>query len=248
MRQVWKPAAISAAVAACLFVGAGSAGAKDAGRTEVSGRAGIGVGSMKPASGVVGTVVTIKGSGFTGATGVAFNGTAASTFTVDSDKQITATVAAGTTSGPVTVTTPSSTLTSRKDFGVLVKVSLSACSGAGGNRNVPVGTYPVFTAAWLMSSVDFLKSFLKSTKTTLTVDGKVKSAQKYWDKTGVDAGGGNWRTDFTYDSKVLLATGGDTITAEIHQLVKKEFTDGTGTYEPGDDLWSVLTACTVHAV
>ena len=116
--------------------------------TALGGGTGVGVKSMTPASGVVGTVVTIKGSGFMNATAVAFNGTAASTFTVDSDKQITATVAASTTSGPVTVTTPSATLTSRKDFGVLVKVSLVGCSGAGGNRNVPFGTYPVFTAGW----------------------------------------------------------------------------------------------------
>ena len=95
--------------------------------------------SMKPASGVVGTVVTIKGSGFMKATAVAFNGTAASTFTVDSDKQDHGDgrrrhdEAAGHGDDPPT------TLTSRKDFGVLVKVSLAACSGAGGNRNLPAG-------------------------------------------------------------------------------------------------------------
>ena len=99
-----------------------------------------------------------------------------------------------------------------------------------------------------MSSVDFLKPFLKSTKTTLTVDGVVKNAQKYWDKKGFDAGGGSWRTDFTYNSRVLLATGGDTITAEIHQFVKKEFSDGTTTYAAGTDLHAGLTSCTVHAV
>ena len=216
--------------------------------TALGGGAGVGVKSMKPASGVVGTVVTIKGSGFMDATAVAFNGTAASTFTVDSDKQITATVAASTTSGPVTVTIPSTTLTSRKDFGVLVKVSLVGCSGAGGNRNVPAGTYPVFTAGWVMSSVDFLKPFLKSTKTTVTVDGVAKNAQKSWDKHGVDAGVGSWRTDFTYNPRVLLATGGDTISAVIHQFVKKPFSDGTVIYAPGTDLWAGLTSCTVHAV
>jgi hypothetical protein len=248
MRQVLTYAVVSAALAAMLFVGAGPAAAGQAARSGVAARAGAGVGNMKPASGVVGTVVTIKGSGFTGATGVAFNGTDASTFTVDSDKQITATVAANTTTGPVTVTTPTTTLTSRKSFGVLVNVSLTACTSSGGNRNVPAGTYPVFTVGWLMSSVDFLKPFLSSTKTALTIDGKTKNAQKYWDKTGVDAGGGSWRTNFSYDTRVLLANGGDTITGEIHQFVKKEFSDGTTTYEPGDDLWSGLTSCTVHAV
>ena len=70
-----------------------------------------------------------------------------------------------------------------------------------------------------------------------------------WDKKGIDAGSGSWRTDFTYNPRVLLATGGDTITAVIHQFVKKEFSDGAGgTYAPGTDLWAGLISCTVHAV
>jgi hypothetical protein len=44
-----------------------------------------------PAAGAVGASVTISGSGFTGATDVYFDGTAAA-FSVDSDAQITATV------------------------------------------------------------------------------------------------------------------------------------------------------------
>jgi len=61
-----------------------------------------------PAAG--GTNVTITGAGFTGAIGVSFGSNAASSFTVDSDTQITAISPAG-NSGPVdvTVTTPTGT-------------------------------------------------------------------------------------------------------------------------------------------
>ncbi len=52
-----------------------------------------------------GVSVTINGSGFLGATGVSFNGTAATSFTVVSDVQITATVPAGATTGLIRVTT-----------------------------------------------------------------------------------------------------------------------------------------------
>jgi uncharacterized repeat protein (TIGR03803 family) len=59
----------------------------------------------------------ILGQGFTGTTGVFFNGTAA-TFTIVSDTYIRATVPADATTGFVTVNTPSGTLTSNVQFHV----------------------------------------------------------------------------------------------------------------------------------
>jgi len=65
----------------------------------------------------IGKTVEILGQGFTGTTAVSFNGTPA-TFTVKSDTYLTATVPAGATTGFVTVTTPTGTLTSNKEFRV----------------------------------------------------------------------------------------------------------------------------------
>ena len=73
--------------------------------------------SLVSTSGKVGQTVEILGQGFTGTTAVAFNGTAA-TFTVVSDTYLTATVPTGATTGFVTVTTPSGTLTSNTQFRV----------------------------------------------------------------------------------------------------------------------------------
>jgi len=65
--------------------------------------------------GKVGKRIEILGQGFTGTTAVSFNGTPA-TYTIASDTLLGATVPAGATTGFVTVTTPSGTLTSNQQF------------------------------------------------------------------------------------------------------------------------------------
>jgi hypothetical protein len=65
------------------------------------------VSSFSPNRGPVGTTVTVTGVGFTNASGVLFGSTAATTFTVDSDTQITTTVPAGAVTGLIKVTVPS---------------------------------------------------------------------------------------------------------------------------------------------
>jgi len=71
-----------------------------------------------PRFGAVGATVEILGTALTGATSVAFNGTAA-VFQVISSSEIRATVPAGASSGKVQVVTPSGTLSSNVSFRVL---------------------------------------------------------------------------------------------------------------------------------
>jgi len=71
--------------------------------------------SFSPAQGPPGAKVTINGSNFTGATGVDFNGTAA-TFKVVSDGRIDTTVPSGASTGKISVTTPAGTASSSADF------------------------------------------------------------------------------------------------------------------------------------
>ncbi|NUQ63491.1 MAG: IPT/TIG domain-containing protein [Pirellulales bacterium] len=94
------------------------------------------VSGFAPTSGPAGTVVTITGSGFAGTTGVFFNGTAASSFTVDSATTLHATVPPTATSGPVRVTNPAGSHTSTAVFTLNPAPLISSFSPLSG----PVGT------------------------------------------------------------------------------------------------------------
>ncbi len=93
------------------------------------------ISSFTPASGPVGTSVTISGTNFTGATAVTFNGTAAN-FSVTSDTAIQATAPVGATTGPLSVTAPGGTATSATNFTIVSPPTISSFTPASG----PVGT------------------------------------------------------------------------------------------------------------
>ncbi|HEY1919097.1 MAG TPA: IPT/TIG domain-containing protein [Streptosporangiaceae bacterium] len=76
-----------------------------------------GIKRFTPASGAAGANVTIVGQNLSGATSVAFDGTAA-TIVSDTATKIVATVPAGAATGPITVTTPVGTATSSNTFTV----------------------------------------------------------------------------------------------------------------------------------
>ncbi|QNF32601.1 choice-of-anchor D domain-containing protein [Adhaeribacter swui] len=98
---------------------------------------------FSPAFGPVdNTTVTITGTGFIGATSVKFyNNITAVDFKVNSSTQIIAKVPAGTTLGPISVTTPGGTATSTQAFAPPPTItSLSATFGIIGNQVAINGT------------------------------------------------------------------------------------------------------------
>jgi hypothetical protein len=87
--------------------------------------------SMTPSSGNVGSTVTLTGAGLAGVTAVSFNGVAAQ-FTTQSAAQITATVPAGATTGPVSLTSPYGTAVCSTSFTVTVPPTITSLTpGAG---------------------------------------------------------------------------------------------------------------------
>ena len=87
--------------------------------------------SFTPTCGPVGTVVTITGTGFTGADGVIFNGTNATTFNIVSDTSATATVPAGAVTGYILVSTAGSDVSSLTSF----TVTTGPCEATGGDHD-----------------------------------------------------------------------------------------------------------------
>jgi IPT/TIG domain-containing protein/flagellar hook capping protein FlgD len=93
------------------------------------------ISAFAPTSGPAATVVTVDGSNFSSATAVKFNGTAAAGFTIESATRLRATVPAGATTGPISVTNPAGTATSAASFTVIAAPAISGFTPASG----PVG-------------------------------------------------------------------------------------------------------------
>jgi Leucine-rich repeat (LRR) protein len=93
--------------------------------------------SFTPIAGLVGSTVIITGNYFVDLTDVNFNGITA-TYTVNSVTQITATVPAGTTTGPITITTDLGTVTSDTDYTPVLAPSISSFTPSSAFANTAV--------------------------------------------------------------------------------------------------------------
>lgn len=110
--------------------------------------------------GSAGQTVQILGQGFTGTSSVKF-GTAPATYTVISDTNLTATVPSNGTTGYVTVTAPSGTLTSNRNFFVVPVVSsIAPISG-------PVGTLVTITGSGFLGTTQVTFGGVKATSYTV---------------------------------------------------------------------------------
>ena len=122
------------------------------------------VSALSPASGVVGALVTVTGTNFTGATAVTFNGVAAASFTVVSATSLTATVPAGATTGKIGVTAPGGTATSTASFTVILPPTITSFTPATG----PVGTKVTIAGTNLSGATAISFNGLAATTVTLT--------------------------------------------------------------------------------
>jgi uncharacterized repeat protein (TIGR03803 family) len=125
--------------------------------------------SLEPTqkTGLVGAKVGMFGQGFSGASVVEFGGVAAKTVTLSGTSYLTAVVPAGAHTGPVTVTTGATKLTSPQTFKVKPKItSFSPLSGS-------TGTLVTITGAGLIQATAVKFGTGKATTFTVVSDSKV---------------------------------------------------------------------------
>ena len=93
------------------------------------------ISSFAPTSGSVGTSVVINGTNLSSVTGVQFNGITASVWKIVSATQLSATIPLGATTGPIKVSTPTTSATSSASFTIttpLTRVVISQIYAGGG--------------------------------------------------------------------------------------------------------------------
>ena len=122
--------------------------------------------AAEPGSGRVGATIKILGQGFTGATGVSFNGKAA-TYKVWSRTYLTATIPSGATTGFVTVVTPGATLKSNKTFRVTPQITSFNPGSAA------VGSQVTITGVSLAQTTKVIFGGVKATAFTVNSDTQV---------------------------------------------------------------------------
>ncbi len=128
--------------------------------------------ALLPDNGTRGSVVVLQGTNLTGATSVTFGGAAATSFTVNSARQLTAVVPNAAVSGAVTVTTVAGTASSPGAFTITVPPpptvgSFTPTSGTTGTRVTITGTNFV-NVRQVLFGLKPAESFVVTSSTSLT--------------------------------------------------------------------------------
>jgi uncharacterized repeat protein (TIGR03803 family) len=146
-------------------------------------------------AGPVGQSVQVLGQGFTGTTSVTFGSATATSFSVVSDTYLTAVVPGQATTGPVTITRPSGTLTSNRQF--LVTPVISSISPTNG----PIGTVVTITGTGLLGATQVTFGGVKATNFTVVSSTEITATVPSGAKTGsiaVTTSGGTVSSTMTF--------------------------------------------------
>ncbi|KAA9327185.1 T9SS type A sorting domain-containing protein [Hymenobacter busanensis] len=203
------------------------------------------ISSFTPTSGPVGTVVTITGTNFTSAATVSFNGTAATGVTFVSATQLTATVPAGATTGPIAVTVGSNTATSATPFTVTPTpnpvptiTSLAPATAVAGGAAFTLtvnGTNFLASSVVNFNNTALTTSFVSATQLTAAVPATAVATAGSYNVTVTNpapGGGTSAASTFTVTPRPTA------LFEDFEAGVKASYTAGTVTLSSGDWLFT----------
>ncbi len=149
------------------------------------------VSNINPASGLVGSSVTITGTNFTGVTAVKFSNSVTATFTVVNATTISATVPSGATTGPLTISKPGCTDVQTASFTVTTPPAcptvsnINPTSGLVGSTVTITGTnFTGVTGVKFSNNVSATFTVVNATTITATVPSSAVSGPLTLSKTG----------------------------------------------------------------
>ena len=181
--------------------------------------------SFTPTNGLPGTTVTLEGANFLGATNVSFNGIAAS-FSLTADTQVTATVPAAATTGPISITTPGGSVTSSVPFYLAPRLtSFTPATGVVGTTLTLTGTNFTGVTAVTFAAVNSttvsapITSLSATQMTVLVPTNAITGLLTVTTPGGVIASSGNFTVTPRVDSFTpLLGPVGTTVTVRGHSF------------------------------
>ena len=186
------------------------------------------ISGVRPIAGPVGTVVTLSGSGFSGATVVELVH-AEAVFTVLSDAQIRLIVPAGARSGRIGVTTPAGSAVSAAWF--TVGPTLKSFTPASG----PAGTLVTLTGINFTSTTRVAFNDVRATSVTVVSPAQITAVVPFAATTGPISVSSRAGSSFSADPFIVTAAPLITVTAPT----------GTGSYVRGSSLtvsWTIAPA------
>lgn len=184
-------------------------------------------------SGRVGAKIGILGQGFTSSSVVTFGTVAASTITRSGTTFLTATVPSGATTGLVTVTTNSGTLTSIKTFRVAPQITTFAPASG------PDGTSVTITGVSLTQTTKVTFGGVASTKVTVNSDGSVTAT--------VPSGARSGKIVITTKGGAVTSSGSFTVQPSISSFTPTSGAPGTAVTITGGG-FTGTTAVTFNGV
>gem|GEM_PF-1814381 len=170
--------------------------------------------SFTPANGPIGTLVTVNGTSFTGATAVKFNGVAATSFTVVSAAKVTVTVPTGATTGKISVITAGGTAASANSFTVAPPATITSFSPTSG----PVGTTITITGTNLTGATSVTVNGVPATSVNVVSSTSVTAV--------VGAGTTTGKISVVTPQGTATSSGSFTVTTTVPTITS--FTPGSG--------------------